>query len=174
MPFTKINGFWEFTWITVSMNQRNTFPGGCILVTFPIELDDTHPHLMKEVNIGFERLKSLPVLRARLPHRARCLNLDRCSSSLGEYSSETIKVVPTPDNQVTNPAHLALAMLWGTTRSDESFKRVGVSWELQHLVGTISARLTETKNKYSIFESVSWKNAANLFPNWLDNWGSIR
>ncbi|MCJ7536365.1 MAG: hypothetical protein MUO57_12605 [Anaerolineales bacterium] len=63
------------------MIQRNTFPGGCILVTFPIELDDTHPHLMKEVNIGFEGLKALPVLRARLPHRARYLNINLGSTN---------------------------------------------------------------------------------------------
>jgi AcrR family transcriptional regulator len=35
------------------------FPGGCIFVTFSIELDDQRPHLMKDVNSGFVGLKGM-------------------------------------------------------------------------------------------------------------------
>jgi AcrR family transcriptional regulator len=35
------------------------FPGGCIFVTFSVELDDQQPHLMKEVSKGFIGLKRM-------------------------------------------------------------------------------------------------------------------
>ena len=35
------------------------FPGGCIFVTFSVELDDQQPHLMKEVAKGFVGLKRM-------------------------------------------------------------------------------------------------------------------
>jgi AcrR family transcriptional regulator len=35
------------------------FPGGCIFVTFSVELDDQRPHLMKEVAKGFVGLKRM-------------------------------------------------------------------------------------------------------------------
>ena len=35
------------------------FPGGCIFVTFSVELDDTHPHLIEAVNKGFVGLKNM-------------------------------------------------------------------------------------------------------------------
>ena len=36
------------------LKDYENFPGGCIFITFSVELDDTRPHLMKEVNKGFE------------------------------------------------------------------------------------------------------------------------
>jgi len=36
------------------LKDHENFPGGCIFITFSVELDDTRPHLMKEVNKGFE------------------------------------------------------------------------------------------------------------------------
>ena len=36
------------------LKDSENFPGGCIFITFSVELDDTRPHLMKEVNKGFE------------------------------------------------------------------------------------------------------------------------
>lgn len=39
--------------------DSDNFPGGCIFITFSTELDDTRPHLMKEVNKGFEGFKGL-------------------------------------------------------------------------------------------------------------------
>ena len=41
------------------LKDAENFPGGCIFITFSIELDDTLPHLMQEVNKGFEGFKAL-------------------------------------------------------------------------------------------------------------------
>jgi TetR/AcrR family transcriptional repressor of nem operon len=41
------------------LKDDNNFPGGCIFVTFSVELDDQFPHLCKEVNKGFIGLKSM-------------------------------------------------------------------------------------------------------------------
>jgi hypothetical protein len=35
------------------------FPGGCIFITFSVELDNQRPHLAKEVNKGFVGLKKM-------------------------------------------------------------------------------------------------------------------
>jgi AcrR family transcriptional regulator len=41
------------------LKDADDFPGGCIFVTFSVELDDQHPHLCKEVNRGFIGLKAM-------------------------------------------------------------------------------------------------------------------
>jgi len=41
------------------LKDDNNFPGGCIFVTFSVELDDQLPHLCKEVNQGFIGLKAM-------------------------------------------------------------------------------------------------------------------
>jgi AcrR family transcriptional regulator len=41
------------------LKDTENFPGGCIFITFSVELDDTRPQLMKEVNKGFEGFKTL-------------------------------------------------------------------------------------------------------------------
>jgi AcrR family transcriptional regulator len=41
------------------LKDDESFPGGCIFIAFSVELDDTYPHLMKEVNKGFEGFKAL-------------------------------------------------------------------------------------------------------------------
>jgi AcrR family transcriptional regulator len=41
------------------LKDDENFPGGCIFIAFSVELDDTYPHLMKEVNKGFEGFKAL-------------------------------------------------------------------------------------------------------------------
>ncbi len=41
------------------LQDNDNFPGGCIFVTFSVELDDTRPHLMREVNKGFVGLKDM-------------------------------------------------------------------------------------------------------------------
>ena len=52
--------------IQILQNYRNkylkdteNFPGGCIFITFSVELDDTHPHLVKKVHQGFEGFKTM-------------------------------------------------------------------------------------------------------------------
>jgi len=41
------------------LKDAETFPGGCIFITFSVELDDQIPHLSGEVNKGFIGFKSL-------------------------------------------------------------------------------------------------------------------
>jgi TetR/AcrR family transcriptional repressor of nem operon len=41
------------------LKDEENFPGGCIFITFSVELDDQSPDLMQEVNKGFEGLKNL-------------------------------------------------------------------------------------------------------------------
>jgi TetR/AcrR family transcriptional repressor of nem operon len=41
------------------LKDSKNFPGGCIFVTFSVELDDQHPQLMQEVNKGFVGLKNM-------------------------------------------------------------------------------------------------------------------
>ncbi len=41
------------------LKDTENFPGGCIFITFSVELDDTHPHLVNEVHKGFEGFKLL-------------------------------------------------------------------------------------------------------------------
>jgi len=41
------------------LTDSENFPGGCVFITFSVELDDTRPHLMKEVNKGFEGFKAM-------------------------------------------------------------------------------------------------------------------
>lgn len=41
------------------LKDAETFPGGCIFITFSVELDDQIPHLSAEVNKGFIGFKSL-------------------------------------------------------------------------------------------------------------------
>jgi AcrR family transcriptional regulator len=41
------------------LKDAEDFPGGCIFVTFSVELDDQRPHLAQEVNTGFVGLKRM-------------------------------------------------------------------------------------------------------------------
>jgi len=41
------------------LKDGENFPGGCIFITFSVELDDQHPQLMQEVNKGFDGLKNM-------------------------------------------------------------------------------------------------------------------
>ena len=41
------------------LKDIENFPGGCIFITFSVELDDQRPHLSKEVNKGFIGLKAM-------------------------------------------------------------------------------------------------------------------
>jgi TetR/AcrR family transcriptional repressor of nem operon len=44
------------------LRDAENFPGGCIFITFSVELDDTNPHLVKEVYKGFEGFKRVLVI----------------------------------------------------------------------------------------------------------------
>jgi TetR/AcrR family transcriptional repressor of nem operon len=41
------------------LKDSEHFPGGCIFVTFSVELDDQLPHFCKEVNAGYVGLKAM-------------------------------------------------------------------------------------------------------------------
>jgi AcrR family transcriptional regulator len=41
------------------LKDSENFPGGCVFVTFSVELDDQLPHLAKEVSAGFVGLKAM-------------------------------------------------------------------------------------------------------------------
>lgn len=41
------------------LKDAENFPGGCIFITFSVELDDTRPHLVKEVFKGFDGFRSI-------------------------------------------------------------------------------------------------------------------
>ena len=41
------------------LKDSENLPGGCIFVTFSVELDDQRPHLSKEINTGFVRFKAM-------------------------------------------------------------------------------------------------------------------
>ena len=41
------------------LKDSENFPGGCIFITFSVELDDQQPALMQEVNKGFVGLKKM-------------------------------------------------------------------------------------------------------------------
>jgi len=41
------------------LKDSENFPGGCIFVTFSVEMDDQDPHLAKEVNKGFIGLRQM-------------------------------------------------------------------------------------------------------------------
>jgi TetR/AcrR family transcriptional repressor of nem operon len=57
-PTEKIKKFLE-NYRDNYLKDDNNFPGGCVFVTFSVELDDQHPHLCKEVNEGFIGLKAM-------------------------------------------------------------------------------------------------------------------
>ena len=41
------------------LKDADDFPGGCIFVTLSVELDDQRPHLARELNEGYLRLKAM-------------------------------------------------------------------------------------------------------------------
>jgi TetR/AcrR family transcriptional repressor of nem operon len=66
------------------LKDDNNFPGGCIFVTFSVELDDQYPHLCKEVNKGFVGLK---IMLKRLLDEGKGkgeLNSDASTSAITE------------------------------------------------------------------------------------------
>lgn len=66
------------------LKDSKNFPGGCIFITFSVELDDILPHLMKEVNKGFKGFKGL---LGRLVDEAKAANemyIDTDSDAVAE------------------------------------------------------------------------------------------
>jgi len=57
-PIEKIKKFLE-NFRDLYLKDAENFPGGCIFVTFSVELNDQRPHLSREVNKGFVGLKAM-------------------------------------------------------------------------------------------------------------------
>ncbi|MEE8553397.1 MAG: TetR/AcrR family transcriptional regulator [Desulfobacterales bacterium] len=57
-PIEKIKKFLE-NFRDLYLKDAENFPGGCIFVTFSVELNDQRPHLSREVNRGFIGLKGM-------------------------------------------------------------------------------------------------------------------
>jgi len=57
-PIGKIKQFPE-NFRDLYLKDAENFPGGCIFITFSVELNDQRPHLSREVNKGFIGLKSM-------------------------------------------------------------------------------------------------------------------
>lgn len=57
-PIAKVNRVLE-NYRDRYLKDIETFPGGCIFITFSVELDDTRPHLAAEVNKGLMGFKGL-------------------------------------------------------------------------------------------------------------------
>jgi AcrR family transcriptional regulator len=57
-PIRKIKRFLE-NFRDLYLKDAENFPGGCIFITFSVELNDQRPHLSREVNKGFIGLKSM-------------------------------------------------------------------------------------------------------------------
>ena len=57
-PIEKIKKFLE-NFRDLYLKDAEKFPGGCIFITFIVELNDQRPHLSREVNKGFVGLKAM-------------------------------------------------------------------------------------------------------------------
>jgi TetR/AcrR family transcriptional repressor of nem operon len=57
-PVEKIKRFLQ-NFRDLYLKDAENFPGGCIFITFAVELNDQRPHLSREVNKGFTGLKRM-------------------------------------------------------------------------------------------------------------------
>lgn len=57
-PIEKIQKLLE-NYRDLYLKDAENFPGGCVFITFAVELADQRPHLCEEVNEGFVRLKAI-------------------------------------------------------------------------------------------------------------------
>ena len=84
------------------------FPGGCIFVTFSVELDDQRPDLMKEVADGFMGLKRL------------LKNLLEEGKELGELRAE---VNPDRATEMIFSGMIGSSVLFGVDKSSDSLDK---------------------------------------------------
>ena len=90
------------------LKDSEDFPGGCVFVTFSVELDDQRPHLSKEVNKGFAGLK---VMLKRL--------LDEGKES-GELSSN---VSTSAITEMLFAGMVGASVIYGVNKSTDSLDR---------------------------------------------------
>jgi AcrR family transcriptional regulator len=87
------------------LKDNDHFPGGCIFVTFSVELDDQHPHLCKEVNKGFIGLKMM------------LKNLLIEGKGIGELNSDASTSAVT---EMLFAGMLGASVIYGVNKSTES------------------------------------------------------
>ena len=90
------------------LKDGENFPGGCVFVTFSVELDDQYPHLCEEVNKGFVGLKAL--LR-------RFLQEGKAIGELGE-AVDTAAVT-----EMLFAGMIGTSVSYGVNKSPESLER---------------------------------------------------
>jgi len=90
------------------LKDSENFPGGCVFVTFSVELDDQYPHLCEEVNKGFVGLKAL--LR-------RLLQEGKAIGELGE-AVDTAAVT-----EMLFAGMIGTSVSYGVDKSPESLER---------------------------------------------------
>ena len=106
-PIEKIKKFLE-NFRDLYLKDAEKFPGGCIFITFIVELNDQRPHLSREVNKGFVGLKAMI---------KRLLDEGRES---GELSND----VSTSDiTEMLFVGMLGATVMYGVDKSNESLNR---------------------------------------------------
>ena len=90
------------------LKDADTFPGGCIFVTFSVELDDQNAAFSRELNEGFHRLKQM--IR-------RYLDQGKESGELKpDVNTETV-------TEMIFSGMLGASVIYGTEKSSESLDR---------------------------------------------------
>lgn len=90
------------------LQDKKTFPGGCIFVTLSVELDDQKPNFSRELNEGFFRLKAM--IRRLLDQGKKSGELRR------EVSTEAV-------TEMIFSGMLGASVIYGTEKSAASLSR---------------------------------------------------
>lgn len=106
-PIEKIKKFLE-NFRDLYLKDAEKFPGGCIFITFIVELNDQRPHLSREVNKGFVGLKAMI---------NRLLDEGRES---GELSNN---VSTSAITEMLFASMLGATVMYGVDKSNESLNR---------------------------------------------------
>lgn len=107
-PVQKIKKLLENYFLTYLQDKKN-LPGGCFFVTVSVELDDQRPHLAKELNEGFKRLKAM---------------VNRLLEE-GKESGEIDAAVDTGEaTELIFSAMLGASVMYGTSKSADSLRRI--------------------------------------------------
>jgi len=106
-PIGKIRKFLE-NFRDLYLKDAENFPGGCIFVTFSVELNDQRPHLSREVYKGFIGLKAMS---------KRLLDEGRESGKLSNNVSTSAIT------EMLFAGMLGATVMYGVDKSNESLNR---------------------------------------------------
>lgn len=106
-PVEKIKRFLE-NFRDLYLKDAENFPGGCIFITFSVELSDLRPHLSREVNKGFIGLKHL---------LKRLLDAAKASGGLSD------DVNTTAITEMLFAGMLGATVMYGVDKSDANLDR---------------------------------------------------